>query len=343
MEPESTLIRIFSEARMVTKSRQGERMSLPIIDISPLNSADRADWQPVIEQIDKACRELGFFYVIGHGIPDQQFDHIESMANALFSLPCEKKQNISIENSSNHRGWGRLNAEKLDPNGELDCKESFDMALDLSPYHSQVARCPELYGPNLYPDIPGFAQAVNQHYSLTLDIGIKILKAMALALGEDELFFSRHFTLPISVLRMLHYPSQLQQTNGAGAHTDYGCITLLYQDQSGGLQVLNKQEQWIDAPPIKGSFVVNIGDLMQRWTNDIYRSTQHRVTSPSSGKPRFSMPFFVEPDFDTPIHTLASCLSKGARSEGYPMLTAGDWILSRFEDTYSYRQDKDVA
>ncbi|WP_231623387.1 isopenicillin N synthase family dioxygenase [Vibrio furnissii] len=210
-------------------------MSLPIIDISPLHSANRNDWQPVIDQIDRACRELGFFYVVGHGIPQAQFDGIESMADTLFRLPETEKQRISIENSQNHRGWGRLSAEKLDPQGELDCKESFDMALDLSPYHSQVSRCPTLYGPNQYPNIAGFTQAMNQHYSLTLDVGLRILKAMAIALNEAEDFFTQHFNLPISVLRMLRYPSQTQATNGAGAHTDYGCITLLYQDASGGL------------------------------------------------------------------------------------------------------------
>ncbi|MDG3086520.1 2-oxoglutarate and iron-dependent oxygenase domain-containing protein [Vibrio hannami] len=285
-------------------------MSLPIIDISPLSSDNREDWKPVIEQIDNACRELGFFYITGHGIPPKQFDDIESMADTLFDLPIDKKQQISIEHSNNHRGWGRLSAEKLDPLGELDCKESFDMALDLSPHHSQVSRCPKLYGPNQYPDIHGFTQAVTQHYSLTLDVGLRVLKAMALALKEPEDRFTRHFNLPISVLRMLHYPSQLEASNGAGAHSDYGCITLLYQDQSGGLQVLNKQDEWMDAPPVPGSFVVNIGDLMQRWTNDIYRSTKHRVTSPTSGRSRFSMPFFLEPDFDTPVTTLIGCLKE---------------------------------
>jgi isopenicillin N synthase-like dioxygenase len=318
-------------------------MYLPIIDISPLLSDDRAQWQPVIEQIDNACRELGFFYVTGHGVPQQQFDLIESMASSLFSLPIQDKQAISIELSNNHRGWGRLSAEKLDPAGELDCKESFDMALDLSPFHSQVARCPQLYGPNQYPDISGFTQAVNQQYSLSLDVGLRLLKAMALALNEPEDRFTRHFNLPVSVLRMLHYPSQTDTTNGAGAHSDYGCITLLYQDNSGGLQVLNKQDEWMDAPPVAGSFVVNIGDLMQRWTNDLYRSTKHRVTSPTSGASRFSMPFFVEPDFDTPVTTLSSCLEETQGLGGYPLITAGDWILSRFEDTYSYRKDEEAG
>ena len=312
-------------------------MSLPIIDISPLSQPNTKAWQDVITQIDKACRELGFFYITGHGIPQSQFDYIESKAQALFSLPEADKQAISIESSANHRGWGRLSAEKLDPQGELDCKESFDMALDLSPLHSQVKKCPKLYGPNQYPNLDGFTQAMNQHYSLTLDVGLKVLSAMALALEQNEDFFTQKFNFPVSVLRLLHYPSQHTSTNGAGAHTDYGCITLLYQDSSGGLQVLNRNDEWIDAPPVPGSFVVNIGDLMQRWTNDIYRSTKHRVSSPTTGKTRFSMPFFVEPDFDTVVTTLPKCIAEKDNHNQYPPITAGDWILSRFEDTYSYR------
>lgn len=312
-------------------------MSLPIIDISPLSQPNTEAWQDVITQIDKACRELGFFYITGHGIPQSQFDYIESKAQALFSLPEADKQAISIESSANHRGWGRLSAEKLDPQGELDCKESFDMALDLSPLHSQVNKCPKLYGPNQYPNLDGFTQAMNQHYSLTLDVGLKVLSAMALALEQSEDFFTQKFNFPVSVLRLLHYPSQHTSTNGAGAHTDYGCITLLYQDSSGGLQVLNRNDEWIDAPPVPGSFVVNIGDLMQRWTNDIYRSTKHRVSSPTTGKTRFSMPFFVEPDFDTVVTTLPKCVAEKDNHNQYSPITAGDWILSRFEDTYSYR------
>ncbi|WP_413284764.1 isopenicillin N synthase family dioxygenase [Vibrio sp. MA40-2] len=314
-------------------------MTLPIIDISPLQSDDREDWKPVITQIDAACRDLGFFYVVGHGIPQEQFDHIEYTADQFFGLPVKEKQKISIENSKNHRGWGRLAAEKLDPNGQADCKETFDMALDLSPFHSQVERCPKLYGPNQYPELSGFVQSVNQHYTLTLDVGMRVLKAMALALNEPEDFFTKYFRLSVSVLRLLHYPSQSQVTNGAGAHTDYGCITLLYQDNSGGLQLLNKQNQWIDAPPVPGSFVVNIGDLMQRWTNDIYRSTQHRVSNPISGKSRFSMPFFVEPDFDTPVETLTSCIEQKPGEGGYPSITAGEWIISCFEGTYEYLRE----
>ncbi|MDP5253803.1 MULTISPECIES: isopenicillin N synthase family oxygenase [unclassified Vibrio] len=311
-------------------------LNLPIIDISALQSDDVSQWTDVISEIDKACRDIGFFYVIGHGIPREQFDQVQAMADRFFALPESTKQQISIQHSSNHRGWGQVNAEQLDPNGPSDHKETFDMALDLSPFHPQVARCPQLYGPNQYPHLEGFIQLMQQQYQLSMEVALRILKAMALALSLPMDFFSQYFTFPISVLRCIHYPPQTGEQNGAGAHTDYGCITLLYQDTIGGLQVQDRHGHWLEAPPVDNSFVVNIGDLMQRWTNDCYKSTSHRVTSPSCQRTRFSMPFFVEPNFDTPVKTIASCITKGEVSP-YPEVTAGDWILSRFADTYEYR------
>lgn len=313
--------------------------NLPIIDISALSHPDQNQWQEVVDAIDSACRDTGFFYVTGHGIPPQQFAAVEQMATQFFSLDEQQKQKINIQNSANHRGWGQVSAEQLDPNGPKDFKETFDMALDLSPYHPQVARCPDLYGPNQYPNIEGFIPLMQQQYELALQVGFKILQAMAIALEQPQDFFTQHFSCPISVLRFIQYPPQKDASNGAGAHTDYGCITLLYQDQIGGLQVQDIHGNWVDAPPVENSFVVNIGDLMQRWTNDCYKSTAHRVTSPTSDVTRFSMPFFVEPNFDTVVETLDSCLADGEQTQ-YPPITAGDWILSRFSDTYEYRNEE---
>ncbi|MDO6765222.1 isopenicillin N synthase family oxygenase [Agarivorans sp. 1_MG-2023] len=316
-------------------------LALPIIDIAALNQADSQSWQEVVDAIDAACRDKGFFYVTGHGIPPEQFAAVQSMAAQFFALSEDEKSKIDIQRSVNHRGWGQVSAEQLDPVGPKDFKETYDMALDLSPYHPQVAKCSLLYGPNQYPNLDGFAQLMLQHYELTLQVGLKILQAMAIALGQAEDFFSKNFSCPISVLRLIHYPPQQNSSNGAGAHTDYGCITLLYQDHIGGLQVQDKSGNWLDATPVANSFVVNIGDLMQRWTNGKYKSTPHRVTSPSEQTTRFSMPFFVEPDFDTPVNTLASCLAEGESSK-YSEVSAGDWILSRFADTYAYRSDTET-
>jgi isopenicillin N synthase-like dioxygenase len=168
-----------------------------------------------------------------------------------------------------------------------------------------------------------------------------LLRAMTLALDIDRDFFDSRFHEPISVLRMIHYPPRHTASSadqqGAGAHTDYGCITLLYQDDAGGLQVRHRDGQWIDAPPIAGSFVVNIGDMLARWSNDRYTSTPHRVISPL-GVDRYSMPFFAEPHPDTEISCLPNC-SDAANPPKYPSVTSAEYLLSRFADTYAYRRE----
>jgi isopenicillin N synthase-like dioxygenase len=313
-------------------------MSIPVIDISSLQSSNRDNWSECVQAIDVACRDKGFFYVTNHGIPAEQFVLMQKTAAKFFALKEAEKQKISVEKSSQHRGWGHVHAEHLDPKGLKDFKEFFNMALDLPMSHPQVKKCPELYGPNQYPDCAEFIQTMQQYYSLVMAVGINILKAMALALKLEEDFFSRNFNTHTSVLRLLHYPvikdKEKAKAQGAGAHTDYGCITLLYQDQSGGLQVQSNDGEWLDATPIENSFVVNIGNLMQHWTCGVYHSTSHRVVTPENknNQPRFSMPFFVEPDFDTPVYPLKQF--KDSTEEQYDEIISGEWVLSKLAATY---------
>lgn len=318
--------------------------SVPLIDISPLTSNDKNAYLSVAKKIDHACREMGFFYITGHGISSTQMKNMFDLAQRFFAQPETIKHKILIANSSNHRGWGTTGSEQLDPTQPQDWKETFDMALDIHPEHPMAKACPQLYGPNQYGTLEGFAQQMNQHYGLLMVVAKRLLKAMAIALKQPDDFFTQYFDDHISVLRLLHYPPRPANsdisaaTKAAGAHTDYGCITLLAQDDIGGLEVCNAQDQWIAAPPIKDSIVVNIGDLMQRWTNDQYRSTAHRVASPPSHTHRYSMPFFVEPRFDTQVRCIDSCLKPG-ESAKYDMVTSGDWIMSRFDATYAYRTE----
>lgn len=318
--------------------------SVPLIDISPLNSNDEQAYLSVAEEIDHACREMGFFYITGHGISSEQMRSMFELAQRFFAQPEEIKQKILITNSSNHRGWGTTGSEQLDPSQPQDWKETFDMALDLHREHPIAKACPRLYGPNQYGELPSFAQQMNQHYGLLMAVAKRILKAMAIALKQPDDFFTQYFDDHISVLRLLHYPPRPDnivadaESKVAGAHTDYGCITLLAQDDVGGLEVCNAQNEWIAAPPIKDSIVVNIGDLMQRWTNDQYRSTAHRVASPPSNTHRYSMPFFVEPRFDSEVRCIESCVKAGEKPK-YEMVTSGDWIMSRFDATYAYRTE----
>lgn len=319
--------------------------SIPVIDISPLYSEERQQWTSTIADIDMACRHIGFFAIKGFAINPDQIQSMFTLAQTFFAQPMDIKQQIDISQSSNHRGWGSHGAEQLDPHAPGDWKETFDMALDIHPQHPITRQCPALYGPNQYGDLAGFQQAVNHHYGLLMDVARRLLAAMAIALKLPEDFFQRCFDgQHTSVFRMIHYPPRPQTAENhdlaAGAHTDYGCITLLAQDNVGGLQVQTKNGEWLDVLPSEETLVVNIGDLMQRWTNDHYRSTPHRVKNLAPGVHRYSMPFFVEPKFDTTVETIRSCINSDT-PQRYETVTSGDWILSRFAATYAYRQNSE--
>ena len=343
-------------------------MNIPLIDISPLYS-DNSDplnsdplnsdtlnsdallsgKQQVARAIDSACQHSGFFYITGHPITAERIDSMRQLAADFFSLPMDEKQQIAIPLSNNHRGYGETAAEQLDPGQPTDWKESFDMGLNLPEGHALIGPDRPLYGPNQYPARPADFQArMEAHYWDMLALGKKILSALAIALEIDEAFFDDKFDHPLSVLRFLHYPPRPQVLGddgqpvapvGAGAHTDYGCITILWQDEVGGLQVQDLDGNWIDAPPIEGSFVINIGNMMARWSNDRYKSTPHRVYSPS-GKERYSMPFFVEPDFDTDVSCLPNCCSDHEAPK-YAPISAGNWMIECFNATYAYRDEEE--
>ncbi len=313
---------------------------IPHIDISPLYSSDPADWQTVATQIDTACQNSGFFYITGHTISPERIAELLALSEAFFALPHDEKLKIDITATPYHRGYGSFGTEQLDPERPGDFKETFDMGRHLPEDHPDVLAEKPLHGPNRYPDIDGFRTLMETHYWDMIELGKTILRGLAIALKIDPDFFADKFTAPISVLRFIHYPQidlkpDAEQI-GAGAHTDYGCITILYQDQVGGLQVKNRDGEWLDATPVEGSFVINIGDMMARWSNDRYTSTPHRVINPS-GQERYSMPFFVEPNFDTRISALEGCYDADNPAR-YPEISAGDYLLSRFAATYEYRE-----
>ncbi|MBG0845728.1 2OG-Fe(II) oxygenase [Pseudomonas chengduensis] len=316
--------------------------ALPIIDIAPLYADDALAWPAVADQIDRACRDWGFFYIVGHPIGSERIDALFSAAKHFFALPADDKLKIDITQTAHHRGYGAIATEQLDPSKPSDLKETFDMGFHMPADHPEVLAGKPLRGPNRHPDLPGWAELMEQHYADMQDLAKTLLRAMAMALDIEHDFFDARFHEPISVLRMIHYPPRHTATSadqqGAGAHTDYGCITLLYQDDAGGLQVRARDGEWIDAPPIAGSFVVNIGDMMARWSNDRYTSTPHRVISPL-GVDRYSMPFFAEPHPDTLIDCLPNCSSADNPAK-YSPVTSAEYLLSRFADTYAYRREE---
>ncbi|KAF2071064.1 hypothetical protein CYY_007618 [Polysphondylium violaceum] len=325
--------------------------TIPIIDISPiiLNKFDANDkevvqkWKDVSKQIDTACRSIGFFYVKGHGIEDSRMKAIEKASRDLFNLPLEEKNKISITQSVNHRGYGEFATEKLSPDS-VDNKETFDLGQPLALDHPLVADSPKLHGPNQYPEKLGseWQKLVDDHFYTMLKLGTTILSCVTLSLDLPIDFFEDMFKFPMCAFRMIHYPgveqsgatdNQGKVSLSAGEHTDYGCITLLCQDTTGGLQVGDIHGNWINAVPIKDTFVVNIGDMLNRWTNGIYHSTPHRVLSPKQD--RFSYVFFFEPHYKTPVTCLPSC-SSAENPPKYEPILAGDYLMSRFADTYTY-------
>ena len=319
--------------------------TLPVIDIAPLYRDDPAARQAVARQIDSACREWGFYYITGHPIRATRIAELKAAAEDFFARPADEKLRIDITRSAHHRGYGAVATEQLDPNRPSDLKETFDMGFHMDASHPDVLAGKPLRGPNRHPDVPGWEALLQQHYEDMHALSLTLLRAMAVALEIEEDFFDQRFADPISVFRMIHYPprqtASSAEQQGAGAHTDYGCVTLLYQDSAGGLQVRSLEGEWIDAPPIEGSYVVNIGDMMARWSNDRYKSTPHRVISPL-GRDRYSMPFFAEPHPDTGISCLPNC-SGPDNPPKYPPVSCSDYMLSRFAETYAYRREAEQA
>jgi isopenicillin N synthase-like dioxygenase len=318
---------------------------IPVIDIAPLLTGPAAAKAQTVAAIGHACREIGFFYATGHGVPDALIAQVYTEAKRFFALPQAEKEKTAIEYSACHRGWFRVGGENLDPAKQLDSgdlKEGFKIGRDLPPSHSRVLVGLPLHGPNQWPDLPGWREVMQDYYDRLVALGHKLLGAFALALGLVENHFESWLSVPMTTLGPLHYPPQTGRISeaqlGAGAHTDYGCLTLLHQDDAGGLQVRNRAGIWLNAPPVPGSFVVNIGDMMERWTNGAFVSTSHRVIN-ISGRERYSLPFFFDPDFYAPVECLATCLQPGDTPKFAPT-TAGQHLLDMINASFKYHQGK---
>jgi isopenicillin N synthase-like dioxygenase len=315
---------------------------IPIVDFGPMRSADPEARRAVGEAVRDACTKVGFFYAKDHSVPAEVIADTFEAAHRFFDLPLEEKLAVHIDKSPNLRGYTPLLAENTDPTARGDLHEGFDIALDVPATDPDVIAGVFGYGPNQWPTgLPGFKEALLAYQAAALDFGRDIFRAFALALELDEDFFLPLITKPMAQMRVLHYPSQDGPIDdrqiGIGAHSDYECFTILCTDEVPALQVLNSAGQWIQAPPIPGAFIVNVGDLMARWTNDYFASTIHRAIN-RSGRRRYSIPFFFGTNSQAVIEVLPTCQGP-QRPAKYPPITAGDYIQSRFKDTYFHLQD----
>ncbi len=303
---------------------------LPIIDVSGLDGG-AGERRAVADALDAACRESGFFYISNHGIPQTLIDQVVSEARRFFALPAGEKNAVSMAKSKCRNGYDPLRGQILEPGTPPDLKESFFVGLEVSSDDPRAAG--GLYGPNQWPPgLPTFRSALETYHAVMGELAARLMGGVALSLDLDEDYFTDFCQDALAVVRLLHYPPQEPNPApgelGCGAHTDFGALTLLYQDEVGGLQVHMPDKGWIEAPPIPGTYVVNLGDMIARWTNDRYRSTLHRVVN-RSRRDRYSVPFFYS---GNPEH-LVECIPTCRRSDEaphYPPITVAGHIAERY-------------
>lgn len=310
--------------------------ALPIISVAGLTSDDHTQRQAVARQLGQACREVGFFYVTDHGIEPPILARAFSDAQRLFDLPLATKQAMSIKLSPHNRGYVAMADERLNPEAGADMKEAFNIGTDFAAEHPDVLAGKPFRGVNFWPELPEWKTNTLHYFDRCLALGRLIHRGFSLDLGLAEEHFEAHLRQPIATLRMLRYPpsaGQFQREDGgAGAHTDYGNITLLATDEVAGLQVLTRQGQWLDAPHVPGAFVCNIGDCLMRWSNDTYVSTPHRVRPPE--RERYSIAFFLEVDPDAVIDPRDV---RPQEMPKYPPITCAEYLAARLNATYQHR------
>jgi isopenicillin N synthase-like dioxygenase len=276
----------------------------------------------VSAQIGSACREVGFFAICGHGVPADLMAATFAASAHFFALPVATKRGLAIGELGGNRGYVGLGVEALDETTAADHKEAFNLVW--TDGRTRPA--------NVWPALSGFEPVVQRYFDSVLAVGRTLHAAFALDLGLDDDFFADKIDRPLATLRLLHYPVPGQAVPpgqiGAGAHTDYGNVTLLATDGVAGLQVRRRDGRWIDAPALAGSFLCNIGDCLMRWTNDIYVSTPHRVMN-RSARERYSIAYFFDPNPDAMVEAIPSCVTEDAAH--YPPILAADYLKLRLD------------
>jgi isopenicillin N synthase-like dioxygenase len=317
---------------------------IPMVDFAGVAEGDAAALQGAAEAIRRAFTTIGFFYVTNHGVPAEVTDGALDEARQFFAEPAEKKREVTI--NLRHRGFSGIGDALMYEAKHPDNKEFYTMGLELPESDLDVLAGEPLRGPNNWPtERPHFRLALERYYAAIGDCGARVLSAVALSLGKPAGFFEAFYRKRLQRTQFIHYPPQPPQLGderfGVAPHTDFGCITLLWQDDNGGLEVYDRRaRRWIDAPPLPGTMVVNSGDLLARWTDDLYPSTPHRVVN-RSGRDRYSVATFYDPDFKAVVDP--GVFGAGGTDQRYAVTTAGAHILGRIEKSFGYRKSRRSA
>ena len=316
---------------------------VPMIDFGPIYSSSKADHQKLAQEFRDACTGPGFFYLTNHQFPQSVIDRAYAAMRGFFALPLEEKMKNHYLDWPNHRGYVPLNGIQADHSMKgSDISEAIEMAEDLPEDDPDYLRGLRFYGPNNWPqNPPDFRWALGTYYDCQIELGRSIFRAFELALDVPPGYFTEKFTKPLSRTRVCYYPPQGEDFDiahiGLGAHTDYECFSTVWQNGVPGLQMLTLGGDWLELPAVPGTFAVNLGDLMQQWTNDYFVSTAHRVIN-TTQEPRYSLVQFVGVDFDVLVEGLPGCVSPDNPWK-YQAIKAGEHSEQMVARTYGYDGD----
>lgn len=312
---------------------------IPVIDLTDALEAGGARRTVVADELRAAAMSSGFFYVRHHGVPADQIARQFELARRLFEVAAATREALDMRHSPTLRGYENIGAQTLDAGARPDLKESFYCGMAYPADHPYVVAGYQTYGHNQWPaEVPDAPALCEAYIQAMLALSRRLMQLLALSLALPEDYFDHTSESPMLTLRMLRYPPHPEgadeRTFGAGAHTDWGALTILAQDGHGGLEVQMPGGDWVAATPIDGCFVVNLGDMIPRWTNGRYHSNPHRVRNRhSGGRPRYSIPFFYEPDYFAVIEPVPGTVAAG-ETPRFATCTAGDHLKEMYRRSY---------
>ncbi|MCC5779019.1 isopenicillin N synthase family oxygenase [Nitratireductor sp. B36] len=330
----------------MSMSARGEFSEIPVLDVSGLYDGDEEAVRAVASSLRGYLENIGFLYIVGHPIPQSDIEAVREASKQFFALSEDEKLKLRID--KNFRGYlpfagSTIVTSSVAAVSKPNQSESIFFMHEVDANDPRALAEKPLQGPNQWPDVallPEFRETIERYVEQMSMLARKMVAAISISLGLSPDELNAHFEDPTTFLRLLHYPTQKAEEGlfGSAPHTDYGFITLLAQDDVGGLEVKNKAGDWVPAPPIPNSFVMNVGDILARWSNDVFVSTPHRVIN-RSGRERYSQPFFFDPSMEALIEALPACVAEGATPKYEPVLY-GDYLMERIDKNYHYRKKK---
>ncbi|KAJ5257236.1 hypothetical protein N7478_013340 [Penicillium angulare] len=314
----------------------------PILDISPIYGADSETKSRLVEEVRKCCHYNGFFQITGHRVPLELQRRVMDCSKRFFDLPLDEKLQIDKNRNTFNRGYELLRSQMLEVGTGPELKEGLYIGEEIPEDHPYFLQKKLNSGPNQWPQTVSekeeFQKTTMEYYHAVFKLAKDVLAVLALTLGVESNYFDPLTEGAVATMRFLHYPAQPKDEDeklnrGIGAHTDFGCVTLLLQDEVDGLQVLDSPTgQWLDVKPVPGAYVVNLGDLFMRMANDKYKSNTHRVIN-KSGRERYSIPFFFSGNPDYSCQCLPNCREQDEAAK-YPPITVQEMVTASYKESY---------